>query len=92
MVAEVACRLPRLTSLQLHGLIAKGDAGLAPLSVLSGLRRLAFTHQGAVLGALGDVLPSLTFLQVMGGDRWNGLRWAVSACSPACVRAYLTCA
>ena len=65
-VAEVACRLPSLASLELHDLIAKGDTALAPLSVLSKLRRLAFYHQAAMLGALGPVLTRLTALQVGG--------------------------
>ena len=65
-MAEVACRLPSLTSLELHNLIARGDTGLAPLAVFSKLQRLVFNHQGVVLGALGDVLPRLTELQVGG--------------------------
>ncbi len=66
VVAELACCLPRLTFLELHDLVAEGDTALAPLSRLSGLRRLAFRHKGAALGALAGVPPLLTALKVGG--------------------------
>ena len=103
VVVEVARRLPSLTSLELGDLIAKGDTGLAPLSVLSNLRRLAFTHQGAMLGAMGPVLPRLTALEVGGyGVRCAPARRAMAIASMrnshnayymhACVRFSVMCA